>query len=65
MRQEQLEVLHHLKVLTTRSVQRQNADPAANSCVFSGLTPGTLYRLQVLSWSRGLSSDSSVLARTG
>lgn len=38
---------------------------AASSCVFSGLTAGSLYRLQVVSWSRGLSSDSAVLARTG
>ncbi|XP_029018669.1 receptor-type tyrosine-protein phosphatase beta [Betta splendens] len=44
--------------------QLQNAGPHADSCVFSGLRPGSLYRLQVLSWSRGMSSDSSVLART-
>ncbi|XP_075900111.1 receptor-type tyrosine-protein phosphatase beta [Nelusetta ayraudi] len=37
---------------------------ATDNCVFSGLTAGSLYRLQVVSWSRGLSSDSAVLART-
>ncbi|KAL7370550.1 hypothetical protein ABVT39_003709 [Epinephelus coioides] len=42
----------------------QKVGPAADSCVFSGLRAGSLYRLQVVSWSRGMSSDSSVLART-
>lgn len=43
----------------------QKLSPAAHSCVFSGLQAGSLYRLQVVSWSRRMSSDSSVLARTG
>lgn len=34
------------------------------SCMFSGLTPGSLYRLQVLSLSGGMNSDSSALGRT-
>uniref|UniRef100_A0A671WGJ5 protein-tyrosine-phosphatase n=1 Tax=Sparus aurata TaxID=8175 RepID=A0A671WGJ5_SPAAU len=38
--------------------------PAADRCVFSSLRAGSLYRLQVVSWSRGMSSDSSVLSRT-
>ncbi|KAF6714483.1 Receptor-type tyrosine-protein phosphatase beta [Oryzias melastigma] len=42
----------------------QKLSPAAHSCVFSGLQAGSLYRLQVVSWSRRMSSDSSVLART-
>ncbi|XP_037551667.1 receptor-type tyrosine-protein phosphatase beta, partial [Nematolebias whitei] len=42
----------------------QKVGPAADSCVFSGLQAGSLYRLQVVSWSRDMSSDSSVLART-
>ncbi|XP_026217462.1 receptor-type tyrosine-protein phosphatase beta isoform X2 [Anabas testudineus] len=45
-------------------VDLQKVVPAADSCVFSGLRAGSLYRLQVVSWSRGMSSDSSVLART-
>ncbi|KAM9335025.1 receptor-type tyrosine-protein phosphatase beta [Symphorus nematophorus] len=45
-------------------VDLQKVGPAADSCVFSGLQAGRLYRLQVVSWSRGMSSDSSVLART-
>ncbi|XP_022067914.2 receptor-type tyrosine-protein phosphatase beta [Acanthochromis polyacanthus] len=45
-------------------VDLQKVDSAADGCVFSGLTPGSLYRLQVVSWSRDMSSDSSVLART-
>ncbi|XP_072310010.1 receptor-type tyrosine-protein phosphatase beta [Eucyclogobius newberryi] len=49
---------------TTELVDQQKVSPASNSCMFWGLTPGSLYRLQVLSWSRGMSSDSSVLART-
>lgn len=46
-------------------VDLQKVSPAADGCVFSGLRAGRLYRLQVVSWSRGMSSDSSVLARTG
>lgn len=38
---------------------------AADGCVFSGLRAGSLYRLQVVSWSRDMSSDSATLARTG
>ncbi|XP_028426103.1 receptor-type tyrosine-protein phosphatase beta isoform X2 [Perca flavescens] len=45
-------------------VDLQKVGPAADRCVFSGLRAGSLYRLQVVSWSRGMSSDSSVLART-
>ncbi|XP_029350961.1 receptor-type tyrosine-protein phosphatase beta [Echeneis naucrates] len=45
-------------------VDLQKVGSTADSCVFSGLTAGSLYRLQVVSWSRGMSSDSSVLART-
>ncbi|XP_071358244.1 receptor-type tyrosine-protein phosphatase beta-like [Trachinotus anak] len=45
-------------------VDLQKVGPTADSCVFSGLRAGSLYRLQVVSWSRGMSSDSSVLART-
>ncbi|CAL9682662.1 unnamed protein product [Knipowitschia caucasica] len=45
-------------------VDQQKVNPTSQSCLFLGLTPGSLYRLQVLSWSRGMSSDSSVLART-
>uniref|UniRef100_A0A3Q2EEM7 Fibronectin type-III domain-containing protein n=1 Tax=Cyprinodon variegatus TaxID=28743 RepID=A0A3Q2EEM7_CYPVA len=39
--------------------------PSADGCVFSGLQPGSLYRLLVVSRSRDMSSDSSVLSRTG
>lgn len=46
-------------------VDLQKVSPAADGCVFSGLRAGSLYRLQVESWSRGMNSDSSVLARTG
>ncbi|KAF7648227.1 hypothetical protein LDENG_00159980, partial [Lucifuga dentata] len=45
-------------------VDMQKVDPAANRCVFSTLTAGSLYRLEVASWSRGMSSDSALLART-
>lgn len=45
-------------------VDLQKVGPTADSCVFSGLRAGSLYRLQVVSWSRGMSSDSSVMART-
>lgn len=38
---------------------------ASDGCVFTGLTAGSLYRLQVVSWSRDMSSDSATLARTG
>ncbi|XP_062299423.1 receptor-type tyrosine-protein phosphatase beta isoform X2 [Scomber scombrus] len=43
---------------------QQKVGPAADGCVFSGLRAGSLYRLQVVSWSRSMNSDSSVLART-
>lgn len=46
-------------------VDLQKVGPTADTCVFSGLKAGALYRLQVVSWSRGMSSDSSVLGRTG
>ncbi|XP_061524236.1 receptor-type tyrosine-protein phosphatase beta isoform X2 [Phycodurus eques] len=42
----------------------QKVKPGVDSCVFTGLRAGSLHRLQVVSWSRRLSSDSSVLART-
>ncbi|XP_056223519.1 receptor-type tyrosine-protein phosphatase beta-like [Seriola aureovittata] len=45
-------------------VDLQKVGPTADSCVFSGLRAGSLYRLQVVSWSRDMNSDSSVLART-
>lgn len=45
-------------------VDQLKVSPTSESCVFLGLTSGSLYRLQVLSWSGGMSSDSSVLART-
>uniref|UniRef100_A0A3B3TMT4 protein-tyrosine-phosphatase n=1 Tax=Poecilia latipinna TaxID=48699 RepID=A0A3B3TMT4_9TELE len=45
-------------------VDRKKVGPAADSCVFSGLRAGSLYRLLVVSWSHDMSSDSSVLART-
>uniref|UniRef100_A0A3Q3VX91 protein-tyrosine-phosphatase n=1 Tax=Mola mola TaxID=94237 RepID=A0A3Q3VX91_MOLML len=45
-------------------VDLQKVSAATDSCVFSGLRAGNLYRLQVVSWSRGMSSDTSVLART-
>ncbi|XP_038563697.1 receptor-type tyrosine-protein phosphatase beta [Micropterus salmoides] len=45
-------------------VDLQKVGPAVDSCVFSGLRAGRLYRLQVVSWSRGMNSDSAVLART-
>ncbi|KAM3588202.1 uncharacterized protein V6R79_023919 [Siganus canaliculatus] len=45
-------------------VDLQKVGATADSCLFSGLRAGSLYRLQVISWSRGMSSDSSVLART-
>ncbi|KAM9846095.1 receptor-type tyrosine-protein phosphatase beta [Aulostomus maculatus] len=45
-------------------VDLQKVSPAVHNCVFAGLQAGSLYRLQVVSWSRGMSSDSSVFART-
>lgn len=45
-------------------VDQLKVSPTSESSVFLGLTPGSLYRLRVLSWSGGMSSDSSVLART-
>ncbi|KAG7218953.1 hypothetical protein INR49_019400 [Caranx melampygus] len=45
-------------------VDLQKVGSTVDSCVFSGLSAGSLYRLQVVSWSRDMSSDSSVLART-
>lgn len=52
-------------VLQGELVDLQKVSATADSCVFSGLRAGSLYRLQVVSWSRGMSSDSSVLTRTG
>lgn len=46
-------------------VDLQKVSATADGCVFSGLRAGSLYRLQVVSWSRDMSSDSSTLARTG
>lgn len=46
-------------------VDLQKVSAVADGCVFSGLRAGSLYRLQVVSWSRDMSSDSSTLARTG
>ncbi|XP_065807376.1 receptor-type tyrosine-protein phosphatase beta isoform X1 [Labrus bergylta] len=45
-------------------VDLQKVGRDADKCVFAGLRAGSLYRLQVVSWSRGMNSDSSVLART-
>ncbi|XP_077956952.1 receptor-type tyrosine-protein phosphatase beta isoform X2 [Gasterosteus aculeatus] len=45
-------------------VARQKAGAAADGCSFSALRAGSLYRLRVVSWSRNLSSDSSVVTRT-
>ncbi|XP_047431012.1 receptor-type tyrosine-protein phosphatase beta [Mugil cephalus] len=45
-------------------VDVQEVGSTADGAVFSGLTPGFLYRLQVVSRSRRMSSNSSVLART-
>ncbi|TMS01587.1 hypothetical protein E3U43_005407 [Larimichthys crocea] len=53
---------HHHQ--TGELVDLQKVGPAADRCVFSGLRAGSLYRLQVVSWSRGMNSDSSVLVRT-
>ncbi|XP_031158339.2 receptor-type tyrosine-protein phosphatase beta isoform X2 [Sander lucioperca] len=55
---------HRQDAAAGRKEHHQKVGPAADSCVFSGLRAGSLYRLQVVSWSRGMSSDSSVLART-
>lgn len=43
----------------------QKLPATSDGCVFSGLRAGSLYRLQVVSWSRDMSSDSATLARTG
>ncbi|KAM9705755.1 receptor-type tyrosine-protein phosphatase beta isoform 1-T2 [Menidia menidia] len=45
-------------------VGQQEVSSSADSCFFSGLRAGSLFRLRVVSWSRDMSSDSSVLART-
>lgn len=46
-------------------VDLQKLPAAADGCAFGGLRAGSLYRLQVVSWSRDMSSDSATLARTG
>lgn len=46
-------------------VGEQKVGADADGCTFAGLRAGSLYRLQVASWSRRMSSDSSTLARTG
>lgn len=46
-------------------MELQKVPAAADGCVFSSLRAGSLYRLQAVSWSRDMSSDSSTLARTG
>ncbi|XP_029901748.1 receptor-type tyrosine-protein phosphatase beta-like isoform X2 [Myripristis murdjan] len=51
---------HHQGVL----LDLQRLPAASDGCVFSGLEAGSLFRLQVVSWSRGMSSDSALLART-
>ncbi|XP_052370533.1 receptor-type tyrosine-protein phosphatase beta-like [Oncorhynchus keta] len=43
---------------------RQTVEAGTQKCSFSGLVPGTLYKMEVVSRSRGMSSDSSILART-
>uniref|UniRef100_A0A8C7PJW9 protein-tyrosine-phosphatase n=1 Tax=Oncorhynchus mykiss TaxID=8022 RepID=A0A8C7PJW9_ONCMY len=43
---------------------RQTVEAGTQTCSFSGLVPGTLYKMEVVSRSRGMSSDSSILART-
>ncbi|XP_068442248.1 receptor-type tyrosine-protein phosphatase beta-like [Clinocottus analis] len=64
---------HRLEAATSRKehqqalgepVDLQKVGPAADSCVFTGLRAGSLYRLQVVSWSRDMSSDSAVMVRT-
>ncbi|XP_068162666.1 receptor-type tyrosine-protein phosphatase beta [Antennarius striatus] len=45
-------------------VGQQEAGSLADRCVFSGLEAGHLYRLQVVSRSGGMSSDSTLLVRT-
>ncbi|XP_029968954.1 receptor-type tyrosine-protein phosphatase beta [Salarias fasciatus] len=47
-----------------RLVDQQKVSSSTSSCAFGGLAAGSLYRLQVASRSRDMSSDSSVLART-
>ncbi|XP_041636404.1 receptor-type tyrosine-protein phosphatase beta [Cheilinus undulatus] len=53
---------HHQVLGELVDLQKVGRD--VDSCVFTGLKAGSLYRLQVESWSRGMNSDSSVLART-
>ncbi|XP_053718746.1 receptor-type tyrosine-protein phosphatase beta [Synchiropus splendidus] len=55
--------VHHQQGLENL-VALQKVGPSVDKCVFTGLRAGSLYKLQVVSWSRGMSSDSSVLART-
>ncbi|XP_058481071.1 receptor-type tyrosine-protein phosphatase beta [Solea solea] len=52
------------KPVVDELVDLQKVGSSTNACVFSDLRAGSLYRLQVVSWSRSLSSDSSILART-
>ncbi|KAL0967234.1 hypothetical protein UPYG_G00249540 [Umbra pygmaea] len=42
----------------------QTVEAGTQTCSFTGLVPGTLYKMVVLSRSRGMTSDSSILART-
>lgn len=56
---------HFLFQAAGELVELQKVGSDTDACTFSNLRAGSLYRLQVVSWSRGLSSDSSVLARTG
>nr|XP_057923395.1 receptor-type tyrosine-protein phosphatase beta isoform X2 [Doryrhamphus excisus] len=53
---------HHQVALTP--VVAGKVHPGVDVHVFTGLRAGGLYRLRVISWSRDLSSESSVLART-
>lgn len=53
---------HHQVVGELVDLQKVGRD--VDSVVFSGLRAGSLYRLQVVSWSRDMSSHSSVHART-
>ncbi|XP_056131706.1 receptor-type tyrosine-protein phosphatase beta-like [Lampris incognitus] len=45
-------------------LERQRVSPHTRKCVFTGLQPGSLHRLEVVSRRRGMSSDSAILART-
>ncbi|KAM8907881.1 receptor-type tyrosine-protein phosphatase beta isoform 2-T2 [Spinachia spinachia] len=56
--------LEHQQAAGEELVACQKAGAAADGCCFSALRAGSLYRLQVVSRSRNLSSDSSVLSRT-